>query len=173
VLLWMLAFYCALLTQHFLPALKEMAIPIGLVVALLAVIAASVAFRMAVALTAPLFGRAVETPPPPVFAGEVAQAVYRRPPRIVFPAAAEARGQCGWVVLWLRVDPTGRIASYAVIGQAPGRIFERAVARSLVRARVEPPEGATGPTVVISVVKFISLRVGAPAWARTAEGQAT
>lgn len=161
---WIAVFYLAVLLLHFRPGLEEGAAPLAWLLMLALLLAATSVLRFAMRLVGPVLAPPVETPPPSPVATD---AVYGRPPKPNYPPLAWARGQCGWVVLRLRVDASGRVSSYAVIDQAPGRTFERAVVRSLARARVEVPMGAAAPSVVTTVVKFVSRKAHAPEWART------
>lgn len=111
---------------------------------------------------------AAACPPPPDAFEPADGATFARAPRVSYPPRALARGQCGWVALRLRSGRGGRIDSYVVVDQAPGRVFERAAVSALSNAFLT--EGSAGE--VRSLITFVTPGPGAPPWAQERlEGQ--
>ncbi|MBX3481908.1 TonB family protein [Phenylobacterium sp.] len=103
-----------------------------------------------------------ETRPPPSLLEEP-DIHYARPPRIRYPAIAQARGQCGWVRVALRVSSDGRVLRYRALDQDPPRTFETAAATALKDARL-PPGG--GEREMSNLIAFVLPGADAPDWAR-------
>jgi hypothetical protein len=65
----------------------------------------------------------------------------------------------------MRVDRLGRIDSFQIVEQAPGRVFESAVIRSLFMARLPPDSDAEPLRELKTAVTFLMPGESAPAWA--------
>ena len=110
----------------------------------------------------PTLAPAAPCPPPPEAFEAAEGATYARAPRVAYPPRAFARGQCGWVALRLKPGRGGRIDSYVVVDQAPGRVFERAAVSALSTARLA--KGSAGE--VRSPITFVTPGPDAPPWAQ-------
>jgi hypothetical protein len=104
--------------------------------------------------------------PPPPDNSEAATEVFVRAPDINYPGLALAKGQCGWVVLRLRIDARGRIVAFRVGDQTPGRMFEAAVTSRLSMARLAPAKHADSPREANTVIVFPAEGNVTPTWAR-------
>jgi hypothetical protein len=117
------------------------------------------------------FLRPVEIPAPPeAFRSADGAEAWVQPPPITYPALAVVRGQSGWVALQVRRARDGRIVGYQVSAQAPGRMFEKAVARGLSRARLGPPKDGAEEDVAKTLVSFAAPGRSPPHWLRTPPG---
>lgn len=118
---------------------------------------------------APFFVRflppAQDVPPPPGTT-EAATEIFVRAPLIQYPGIAFARGQCGWVVLRLRIDARGRVIAFRVGDQTPGRAFEAAVTSKLWTARLTPATRVGITREVDTVIVFPAEGNMTPPWAR-------
>jgi hypothetical protein len=126
---------------------------------------AVMAVQVAVQLGSKRLWPPVDVPPPPE--QPPAMAEFVEPPRLVYPHIAQAKGQCGWLKFGMQVDRRGRIHSVQVIDQAPGRVFEHAVMRSLFTARLPPHPDAEPLREMTTVVIFLTPSEAAPEWARS------
>lgn len=108
--------------------------------------------------------------PPEAFRSAGGAEAWAQPPRIVYPALAMIRGQSGWVALQMRRAKDGRIVGYQVSGQAPGRVFEKAVARGLGAARLHPHRDGADEDVTKTLISFAAPGLGQPHWLRPRPG---
>jgi protein TonB len=68
----------------------------------------------------------------------------------VYPRAAMARDQEGWVDLAITISPDGTVESIAVIDANPKRLFERAAIRAASTWEFVPPKDSGIDTPVVS-----------------------
>lgn len=111
------------------------------------------------------FPPAVDVPAPPSQPDDMME-TFIRAPLINYPGLAFAQGQCGWVVLRLRIDAKGRIIAFKVGEQTPGRVFEEAVTSSLSTARLAPAHLGARPREADTVFVFPTEGKATPTWAR-------
>lgn len=108
--------------------------------------------------------------PPEAFRSAGEAEAWVQPPRIVYPAMAVVRGQSGWVALQVRRTKSGRIVGYRVLAQAPGRVFEKAVARGLSHARLAPPKDGAEDDLAKTLVSFAAPGRDPPHWLQSSPG---
>jgi hypothetical protein len=168
-LYWAVLFYEALVLTTTLKSHQLIGLLLSFPAAFLTLWLGMVGIHLVAWLGSSRFWPPSEVPPPPED-DPPASTAYVEPPRPVYPIIARARGQCGWLKLGLRVDRRGRIRSFQVIDQAPGRIFEKAVAIALFATRLPPDPDAEPLREMTTVVIFLTHSRMAPDWAR--EGMA-
>jgi hypothetical protein len=166
-LLWPVIIYVALVLATELNPQSVIAVLLAIPVACGVLALGLIGLHHVVALGAERWWPPVDVPPPPPDESD-AQGVtpYMQPPMIVYPALAQARGQCGWLKLRVRVDREGRIRHFQVVEQAPGHVFKRAVAAALFKARLPPDPDATPLREMVSVISFVAPSKNPPEWAK-------
>jgi hypothetical protein len=95
----------------------------------------------------------VETPPPPNL-GDIREGVEVTTTPARYPLIPQWRGQIGWVLVEITLDPRGHYASHQVIEDAPPRMFRRAAKRALKGYAVRCIDGSPPPPTVRTVVRF-------------------
>ena len=161
---WALSFYLGVVTTEALHWPAITALPSGILCAFSLQLLGSMAFRLMAAPAIARLSPPVDVPPPPPDDGP-ATVSYVRPPRPTYPTVAQAKGQCGWVKLGLKSDQAGRIVRFRVIDQAPGRLFERCLARALIWARLPADASVPGEQERLSLIVFVLPGKHAPDWA--------
>lgn len=64
-------------------------------------------------------------------------------PDPVYPAAARARGDSGFVVVAYTVEPDGTVANLRVVGSEPAGVFDAAALEAVARWRFQAREAAS------------------------------
>lgn len=157
---WLLTFWCGLVGTQFAPRLNVLVFPLAIAAALALFVLGHILYRAAVAPLLARLGEAEPVPPPPSRGGP--DVTYLTPPRPDYPPVALLRGQCGWVLLRLRIDARGRVRAFRVIEQAPRRTFEGAVADALLAARLPPGEEQEASALFV----LVTPGPHAPEWAK-------
>lgn len=158
---WSLVFYAGLVISQVGDLEPIVTFPFALVAAFVTLWVGLLLLRFAVAPLVARLSPAVEataTPPP----SDEPSIPYLVQPASQYPAFAQARRQCGWVRVALRISPAGRITAYRVVEQTPRRTFERAVVAGLHQARLP---AAPDHREMTSLITFVMPSDGAPPWA--------
>lgn len=163
----LLCIYMSFAASALLGRLGFLGFPVAIVGLVVLVVAFDILIRFGLAATIRKVWPPVPTAPPPVDPDIRPDLSFVTPPRPNYPAFAQARGQCGWILLKLDYDRDGRIHRYRCEAQAPGRAFEFAAAESLRDARL--PADAAAPISRQSrfLMSFVLDGPDAPEWARS------
>ncbi len=162
---WAVMFYEALVLTSTLKNHPLIGLLLAFPAAYVTLALATLGVQLVVWLGATRFWPPSDIPPPPQDdpAAENTTA-YLQQPKFIYPVIAQAKGQCGWVKIGLRVDRLGRIESFQVIEQAPNCVFERTVANALFEARLSPDPVADPLREMTSVIVFLVPCKTAPDW---------
>ncbi|MDQ0465132.1 hypothetical protein QO010_002916 [Caulobacter ginsengisoli] len=135
---WLSLLFASLLDRH-----QFVGVMLGMPVAVLVRVAGYLVLRLFLPLFLKRLWPPVPARPPP--AAAESQINYQRPPRLLRPLLALARGQDGWVQFRLRFDREGRVRDYLIEDQSPPGVFDRAMKPALRWTRL--PAQSDGPAL--------------------------